>query len=195
VLAAIGAAALTAWATEDWWVLPLGLATGATLLFWVPEPTARLPQRLDALHRATGRRLITLQRRLQEVLADLPLEARRPFGLSAARLVAVANELLALVEFHQQLEEGQRELALLSGVAAQREGLDRAAAQVASALGAVEARLEEAVGRVVAARALAPAQRARCLPEALLAASCALDDIAELAARNFQEGETNDEPA
>ena len=117
-LAVVAAAIATAGATRDWWLIPLGAAAGAALLFLVPPPGARLPRGLDARHRAIGERLLGAQRTLQAELAPASVELRALFKLSDDRLVEVADLALKLAGRHQMLEARCVELAQSSHASA-----------------------------------------------------------------------------
>ncbi len=127
------AGAVTAAATAEWWLAPVGLAAAG--LFWVlrPRASSELPSGLDAAHRFRAQRLLETRDRLMGELDSAPAVVKETLAVSAIRVRDLSQKFLRLVAKHQEIEGFLRSEADRQGVL-EREQLRR---QMESAVDAI----------------------------------------------------------
>lgn len=102
-LAAGCAALATAWATDEWWLLPIGAAAGAALCLVSSSAPPLLPRGLDLQHRAQGQRLLAAQAAVLRELRLAPAGLRALLQGSERRVAELVALALCRLAQHQEL--------------------------------------------------------------------------------------------
>jgi hypothetical protein len=122
---------VTAAATQEWWVLMLGALAAAALTALV-RPGASLPPGLDSAHRERAMALWKAKDELTRELGHVPHAAQSLLSLEARQVEQIAQQALRLIVRHQELEHFLSSTNE-AGLRAERERLDRLAAQQSDA--------------------------------------------------------------
>ena len=102
--AMLTAATVTAWASHEWWLVPMGMLASAIFYALLPKRADEIPAGLDHSHRARAVAMLALRDRLLGDLDSAPEVIKENLAVSAMRVRDVVHKFLKLVVKHQEIE-------------------------------------------------------------------------------------------